>query len=146
MKNIFLAFIYFLLSTIITWWFIQQGKTLYFSQSKMLLSCGIAGAKWGIQIGAVLLFLHQKKWIFIKCIGFTCFVGSCILLPYCFFEFLRNIENSFLASLIIAVLTMIFLYYKSVKQTGISIKWFGGWVCCLAIAISLQLFVVFKIA
>ncbi len=145
MKNIALAFIYFLLSTIITWWFIQQGKLLYFSQNKMILSCGIAGTKWSIQIGAALLFLTDKKWAFIKRIGFTCLVGSCILLPYCLFGFIREIDKSFLASLIIAVFVMIAMYYKAVAKTNISKKWFWGWMICLAIAISLQLYVVFKI-
>jgi hypothetical protein len=145
LKNISLAFIYFLLSTIITWWFIKQGKLLYFSQDKMMLSCTIAGAKWGIQIIASLLFLKDKKWGFIKHIGFTCFVGSCILLPYCMFGFIQAIDKSFLFFLIAAVLVMIAMYYRKVIQMSLSAKWFWGWVVCLAIAISLQLFVVFKI-
>ena len=145
-REILWAVFFFAASTIITWWFIDKGKTLYFSQDKMLLSCAIAGAKWGIQIAAAFLFLADKKWLFIKRIGFTCFVGSCILLPYCFFDNVRSIDKSFLASLIIAVLIMIVMYYKAVLQTAISAKWFWGWIACLAIAISLQLFVVFKIA
>ncbi len=145
LKNIALAFLYFLLSTIITWWFIQQGELLYFSKNKMLLSCIIAGAKWSIQIGAALLFLNEKKWEFIKLIGFTCFIGSCLLLPYCLFSFVRLAPYSFLISLLIAVLLMIVTYYKVVTQLLLSIKWFWGWMLCLTIAISLQLFVVFKI-
>ncbi len=39
---------------------------------------------------------------------------------------------------------MIVLYYKAVKQTAIATKWFWGWVGCLAIAISLQVLVVFR--
>ena len=146
MKNITLAFVYFLFSTIITWWFIKEAELLYFSSEKMILSCVIAGAKWGIQIVAAFFFLKEKKWIFIKRIGFTCFVGSCLLLPYCFLEQIRALDKSFLISLIVAVLVMIAMYYKAVKQTNISIWWFLGWMCCLATAISLQLFVVFKVA
>ncbi len=145
LKNSVLAFLYFLLSTIITWWFIQQGELLYFSKNKMLLSCIIAGAKWSIQIGAALLFLNEKKWEFVKLIGFTCFIGSCILLPYCLFSFVRLAPYSFLISLLIAVLLMIVTYYKVVNQLLLSLKWFWGWMLCLIIAISLQLFVVFKI-
>jgi hypothetical protein len=145
-QDIFWASFFFAASTVITWWFIDKGKTLYFSNDKMLLSCAIAGAKWGIQIAAAFLFLAEKKWLFIKRIGFICFVGSCILLPYCFFDSIRNFDNSFLASLIIAVLVMIAIYYEVVMQTAVSTKWFWGWIACLAIAISLQLFVVFKIA
>ncbi len=144
-KNIFLASLYFLLSTIITWWFIQEGKFLYFSTEKMLLSCTIAGAKWGIQITAALFYLKDKKWEFIKRIAFVCLVGSCILLPYCLFGFIQTINKSFLFSLMAAVIVMIALYYKSVLLLQVSTKWFWGWVGCLAIAISLQLFVVFNI-
>jgi hypothetical protein len=143
MKNITLAFVYFLLSTIITWWFIKQGELLYFSQEKMLLSGSIAGAKWGLQIVAALFILQEKKWVFIKRIGLTCFVGSCILLPYCLLEQIRLVPNSFLTSLIIAVIAMIYMYYKSVQQTTITIKWFWSWIFCLVLAISLQLLVVF---
>ena len=145
MKNSIVAFIYFLLSTIITWWFIKEAALLYFSSEKMFLSCAIAGAKWGIQIVAALFFLQEKKWVFIKRIGFTCFIGSCVLLPYCLLNQIRLIDKSFLISLIIAILGMIILYYKKVKQTAIPTKWFWGWIGCLGIAISLQLFVVFKI-
>ena len=95
-KNIILAGIYFLLSTLITWWFIVAGKTLYISNEKMIISCGIAGAKWSIQIIAAFFCLKDKKWLFINRIGFTCFVGSCILLPYCLFDFIRQIDKSFL--------------------------------------------------
>ncbi len=144
-KKILLAAIYFLLSTIITWWFIAEGRLLYFSENKMLLSCTIAGAKWGIQILAALLFLKNKKWEFIKHIAFVCLVGSCILLPYCLFDFVRAIDKSFLFSLIAAVVAMIIMYYRAVQQMQISKKWFWGWVLCLAIAISLQVFVVFNI-
>jgi hypothetical protein len=111
----------------------------------MLASCSIAGAKWGIQIAAALLFLKEQRWAFIKAIAFTCFVGSCILLPYCFFENIRSIEKTFLYSLIVAVLVMIVLYYNAAKATGVGVKWFWGWIACLATAIILQLFVILKI-
>jgi hypothetical protein len=144
-KQVTLAALYFLLSTVITWWFIVASKTLYFSTEKMIFSCGIAGAKWGIQIIAALVFLQEKKWEFIKLIGFTCFIGSCVLLPYCLFSFVRTAPNSFLISLVLAVLLMIATYYKIVKQLALSTKWFWGWMLCLATAITLQLTVIFKI-
>jgi hypothetical protein len=105
----------------------------------------IAGAKWGLQILAALLFLKEKRWQFINLIGFVCFIGSCVLLPYCLFYFVREASKSFLISLIAAVLLMVASYYKVVVQMNISKIWFWGWVSCLVIAISLQLFVVFKI-
>ena len=145
MKNKTLAVTYFLLSTIITWWFIKQAELLYFSKATMFLSCNIAGAKWAIQILAGWFFLQEKKWLFIKRIGFTCFIGSCVLLPYCLFYSTQLFHKFFLWSIIAAVFTMIPMYYYSVKKTGISTKWFWGWMSCLVIAVSLQLFVVFKL-
>jgi len=144
-RDIGLAAIYFFLSTVITWWFIYCGASFYhFDEHKMLLSCSIAGAKWGVQILVAILFLKDTRWLFIRRIAFTCFAGSCILIPYCI-ESLRNLipGNGFLVSLIAAVITMIVLYYRSVRTTGISIKWYFLWLGCLAMAISLQLTVVF---
>ncbi|MEO6832164.1 MAG: hypothetical protein ABI169_08175 [Chitinophagaceae bacterium] len=142
-KNLTLATSYFLLSSVITWWFIRQGALLYLSPQKMLLSCSIAGAKWSLQILAALFFLQEKKWFFIRQIGFTCFVGSCLLLPYCLLRQWRIQPNSFVSSLIVAVLVMIFMYYKAVSKTGISKKWFWAWIGCLAIAVLSQIFIVF---
>ncbi len=141
------AVIYFALSAAITWYFIYCGASLYhFDMQKMLLSCSIAGAKWGIQILAALMMLKDKRWLFINRIGFTCYVGSCVLLPFCFGP-LRNIlpGNAFLLSLIAAVLLMIVLYYRSVRYCEISIIWFFSWLACLATAITLQLTVVFHV-
>ncbi len=144
-KYILKSIFYFMLSTIITWWFIEEGNMLYENAQLMLFSCGIAGAKWGIQILAAFFLLAQKKWIFIERLGFTCFMGSCLLIPYSLFTSVQNFKYSFLLSLIIAVVVMIALYYQSVKKTGISIKWFWAWIGCLAVAISLQVFVIFKL-
>lgn len=143
LTNFSLAGMYFILSAIITWWFIYEGQLLYFSPEKMILSCAIAGTKWGIQIVAAILFLQQTKWIFIKRIGLTCFVGSCILVPYSFSDFIQEIPNSFLLSLISAVVVMIGMYYRSVEDTQLSSHWFWGWIVCLAIAVSLQVFAIF---
>jgi uncharacterized membrane protein YfcA len=60
-KNILVAAFYFVSSGFITWWFIDEGKLLYLSQSAMILFCAIAGGKWGIQIVAALFFLNEKK-------------------------------------------------------------------------------------
>lgn len=145
-NEILLFLFYFTLSTIITWWFIIVAP-MYISQEQMLLSCGIAGGKWMIQVVAGYLLLKDKRWAFLRRIGFTCFIGSVILLPYSvsgsFFAFAD--PSFFLGSLIVSVLTMIALYYRSVRSTGISLGWWFGWLLCLAIAISLQLTVVFHV-
>jgi hypothetical protein len=145
-KPIVKAFVWFALSTLITWLFIIESP-LYFSVQQQLLSCSIAGAKWGIQILLALFFLKSKKWPFLERIGFTCFIGSVILLPY-YISSVAGINNSptfFFGSLIVAVAVMIVQYYKSVVQLAIGIKWWGFWLACLAAAITLQLTVVFHV-
>ncbi|HQW84160.1 MAG TPA: hypothetical protein PK987_06865 [Ferruginibacter sp.] len=145
-KNVFVAFIYFALSTGITWWFVDACP-LYTSLQQKILSIGIAGAKWGLQIGAAYFFLAEKKWSFIKNIGFTCTVGSFILLPYPITTLLFKEAHAqfFIGSLIVAVIIMIVLYFLSVKKLAIPVKWFWGWMGCLAIAIILQLTIVFEV-
>ena len=145
-KKIYSAIIYFILSTLITWWFVAVCP-LYSGLQQKLLSTGIAGAKWSLQIALAFLFLKNIKWDFIKNIGATCLVGSIILLPYALMATCSKYNSAifFVSSLLIAVAVMIVLYYKNVKKTNVSIKWFWGWIICLAIAITLQLTVVFSI-
>jgi hypothetical protein len=145
-KTIYQALVYFILSTLITWWFVDVCP-LYDSLQQKLLSTGIAGAKWGLQIAAGYFFLQEKKWLFLKNIGSTCLVGSIILLPYAVLASFSHFNSPtfFVVSLLIAVLVMIVLYFLNVKRSGISTKWFWGWIFCLAIAITLQLTVVFSI-
>jgi len=51
--------------------------------------------------------------------------------------------SQFIIALGITVTTMIFFYYRAVKVTGLPLKWFFGWLICLAIAIILQITIVF---
>jgi hypothetical protein len=145
-KKILLAIIYFILSTAITWWFVDVCP-LYDSLQQKLLSTGIAGAKWSLQIAAAYFLLPAKRWEFIKRIGLTCLVGSIILLPYAvmasFGEF--NSATFFISSLLIAVVVMIGLYLWAVKRSALPYKWFWGWIICLCVAITLQLTVVFSV-
>lgn len=145
-KTIYTAIVYFFLSTVITWWFVDVCP-LYTGMQQKILSTGIAGAKWGLQIGAAYFFLQNKKWVFIKNIGATCLVGSVILLPYAVLASFSNYNSAtfFVVSLLTAVAVMIVLYFLNVKKTGLAIKWFWGWILCLAIAITLQLTVVFSV-
>ncbi len=145
-KNIIIAGLFFFLSVIITWWFITASP-LYISNKQKILSCGIAGGKWLLQITAALIFLQSRKWVFVRNISVTCLIGSAILLPFCISSVLKlNSSNTFfILSIIAAVLVMIFSYYKSVLNAGIGLKWWLGWILCLAIAIVLQLTIVFHI-
>lgn len=145
-KKIFFAILYFLLSSIITWWFVDVCP-LYTGLQQKLLSTGIAGAKWGLQITTAYFFLHNKKWEFIKKIGLTCLVGSSILLPYAIAASFSHLNSTafFVASLIVSVVAMTILYYLNVKKSKLSGKWFWGWIYCLIVAIILQLTVVFSL-
>jgi len=144
-NNIITAVVYFVSSLIITAWFIVTKFWLYASTTAMIVSCSIAGAKWAIQLVAAFVLLKQHRWQFIRRIGFVCFAGSCLLLTYNLMFYLGlplSGVNQFVLSLIIAVLAMIVLYYRAVKQTRLPFIWFAGWLVCLAIAITLQLTIV----
>ena len=145
-KKISLAILYFLLSTVITWWFVAVCP-LYSSLQQKLLSTGIAGAKWGIQILAAWFLLTGKKWDFLKNMGATCLAGSVILLPYAISATVSDHNGAafFVGSLLTAVVAMIVLYFLNVQKLGLAKKWFWGWIGCLAIAITLQLTVVFSV-
>lgn len=145
-KQIYLAIASFFLSSIITWWFVDVCP-LYTGLHQKLLSTGIAGAKWALQIVTAYFFLHNKKWEFIKNIGFTCLVGSSILLPYAIAASFSNLNSTafFVTSLIISVVAMIILYFLNVRKLVLPDKWFWGWICCLIVAIILQLTVVFSL-
>jgi len=145
-KKLALIGFYFTLSSLFTWWFIAVSP-LYISFEQMLWSCGIAGGKWMIQLLAGFVFLKERKWDFIARIGFVCFIGSLLLIPYAFAATLHLADSTtfFIASLVVAVLAMIFLYQKAVQQTGLKKTWWYAWLICLAIAVSLQLTVVFNV-
>lgn len=143
-RDVVLSALYFFGSTVITWWFIVGGADLYTDRDKMILSCSIAGAKWTVQILAALILLDDQRWPFIRRIGATCMTGSVILLPFCFTA-MREWAGlqGFLYSLLASVLVMIALYYINVRRSQLKMSWFWGWIGCLAVAIMLQLTVVF---
>lgn len=145
-NNIIKAALYFILSVLLTGIFINQKFWLYSSVNAMLLSSSIAASKWMIQIVVALLFLKEKKWAFIRRISFVCFIGSAILFVYYILDFSPlpiGGFSQFILSIGLSVLVMIFLYYKAVKKTRLSLKWFWSWMLCLFIAVFLQTTVVF---
>lgn len=113
----------------------------------MWLSTAVAGGKWAVQIIAAFFLLKDQRWIFIKNIGFVCFIGSCLLFPYVISSVTRisNDADFFVGSLIVAVAIMILLYYRAIKKSEIKISWWYFWLACLAIAVTLQLTVVFHV-
>ncbi len=143
-RSIALAVLYFLFGTILTTWFIARKFWLYESVELMVLSGTIAGAKWAIQIIAAVIVLKEQRWSFIKNIGFVCLIGSAALLIYYFLPTTWGF-STMIISVAFSVLIMVFLYYRAVKQSAVSIYWFWGWIVCLLIAITLQLTVIFDI-
>ena len=146
LRNQLYTVAYFALSTLFTWWFIVVSP-LYISSEQMLLSTAVAGGKWAIQIIGALLLLREKRWVFIKNIGFVCLIGSCLLLPYVILGTTDFISSApfFVGSLIASVATMIAFYYRAIKQSGVKTTWWYFWLICLAVAVSLQLTVVFHV-
>jgi hypothetical protein len=145
-QQLFLFFLYFFLSTILTWGFVTVSP-LYISDEQLMLSTAVAGGKWAIQILLGLLFLKEKALVFLKHIGYVCFIGSVILVPYiiCGTIGVADTAPFFIGSLAGSVATMIFLYYRAVRKSNVSLYWWGCWLVCLATAITLQLTVVFGV-
>jgi hypothetical protein len=145
-KDLRLAILYFTASTVITWWFVMLSP-LYKSTEQMLLSTSIAGGKWAIQLGLGLLFLKEKRYTFWKEIGYVCLMGSLLLFPYVLSASmnLNDATEFFIVSLLVAVTAMIYLYFKAVRATRVGLTWWFFWLLCLAVAISLQLTVVFDV-
>lgn len=144
-RDAVLAALFFVLSTGLTWYFIQDNGERYDGTGRMFLSCGIAGAKWAVQLLAAFRLLPaERKWLYMRRLGTVCLIGSLLLLPYCFLpvRMLLGTEG-FYGSLALSVLIMIPLYYRAVRKTGLPLKWFGGWMACLALAITLQLLFAF---
>ena len=140
-KNIAIAASGFLVSLLLTWWFIEAFDG-YLSFQKMLLSGSIAGGKWGLQLLLAFIILKEKRWLYFREMGIVCATGSLILLPY----ILRGGSwQFFLGSLICAVITMAVMVTLRLSTIGISKKWVLLWFALLAIAVSLQLTVVFKV-
>jgi hypothetical protein len=113
----------------------------------MILSTSIAGGKWMLQILGAFLFLKDRAIVFVKNIGFVCFVGSCILLPYvvsALFD-LNNDPIFFFLSLAASIITMIVLYRNAALNSNVSLGWWYFWLFSLTIAVSLQLTLVFNL-
>jgi hypothetical protein len=145
-RNLLLFFLYFFLSAVLTWGFVIVSP-VYISDEQLWLSSGIAGGKWLIQILLAVFLLKDKTLKFLRNIGFVCFVGSCLLVPYIVLSMLGIADDAgfFAGSLTVCVAMMIALYFRAVRKTGISVYWFLFWLLCLATAVTLQLTVVFHV-
>jgi hypothetical protein len=143
-RSIALAGIYFLFGAVITLGFIASKAWLFDSVSLMILSASIAASKWLVHLIAVFLLPRDNRWTFIKNMGVACLSGSAALLIY----YLLPISWGFYTlavSVGFSVLLMIFMYYRAVRLSQVSIYWLWSWIVCLTIAIFLQLTVVFDV-
>gem|GEM_PF-408837 len=145
-KNIKLAAGYFFLATIIIGCFIEWSP-VYVSLNQKIISCCIVGVNWNLQMIAALIFMDERRWVFLRNIGLTYLLGAIILLPYCISN-LAGLENGtlfFVLSLIVSSAAMVVSYYYKVKKMKIGLGWFAGWFVCLTIAVVFQLLLVFDI-
>lgn len=140
-KNLAIAAAGFALSLFLTWWFIEAFDG-YLSFQKMVLSGSIAGGKWALQLMLAFFLLPQKRWLYFREMGIVCATGSLILLPYIFFG---GSWHFFLGSLIFSVVVMGIVTTIRLRKIEVSKKWILLWFGLLAIAVTLQLTVVFRV-
>lgn len=137
--NLAVGVVGFAISMIATWWFIQSYGG-YISFDQMLLSGGIAGGKWAIQLALAWLFLGQLKYRYFRELGIICGIGSTVLIP---FAMLSGEEVFFVGSLITCVLVMAGLICVRLPSIGLSRGWVVLWFALLGIAVLLQVTLVF---
>jgi hypothetical protein len=133
--HLFRAAIYFGISLILT--------TLF------VLGCplSIASAKWIMHVFLAIALLRKRRDTFIHGMGMVCLTGSLILTPYVITSWLDISDDPlfFFASLILAVLVMVFRYYAEVIRLNLSLGWWYAWLFTLAVAVGLQLSLVFHL-
>lgn len=131
----------FALSTILTGWFIGSFDG-YVSTETMVLSGSIAGGKWAIQMVFGWCVLDEKRWLYLGQLAATCLTGSLILIP---FAILSGGPVFFFGSLLACIVVMIASAIIRLKAIGLSWRWPTLWLALLAVAVGLQLTVVFNI-
>jgi hypothetical protein len=131
----------FVASLALTLLFIQSFDG-YISHSQMMLSGAIAGGKWGIQLLLAAILLEEKRWSYFREMGMVCGIGSCMLIPYIL---VGGSWAFFLGSLILCVFIMAWLVVSRLAAIGVTRRWVVLWFALLAVAVSLQLTVVFDV-
>jgi hypothetical protein len=130
----------FLLSTLLTIAFIVRYDR-YPSPGVMAFSGSIAGGKWALQILLGYLLLGEKRWLYIVQLATTCLIGSMILIP---FAILGGGPPFFFGSLVASVLIMAIDIRMRLWQIKLPTRWYLLWLGFLALAVTLQLTVVFR--
>lgn len=140
-KELIAAIVGFGISLILTGYFIEAYDG-YISMHQTLLSGGIAGGKWAIQLSLAWFILGDKKWRYYKEMGTICAVGSSILIPFIIWP---GGWEYFLSSLSASVLVMASLVCWRLQRIPLNKWWVLLWFGFLAIAVALQLLIVFRV-
>ena len=111
-----------------------RNEKSYISLRQMLLSGGIAGGEWAIQLSLAWFRLGDEKWRYYREMGMICAIGSSILVPYIITS---GGWEYFLASLIGCVVVMAGLICWRLSNLGLRKFWVPLWFGLLAVAVTL---------
>ncbi|AYL93952.1 hypothetical protein [Mucilaginibacter celer] len=138
-RNAIFAIIYFAISGLITAWFIGMKFGYIASPLTIVLANFVSVFKWAAMVIAAIWLLKRNKWVFIRRVGFACFTGTCMLLTVFITRHLPiGSWQQFTYPVFLALFVMTVLCFRAVYVTGLSVKWFIGWLICLAIGMVLQ--------
>jgi hypothetical protein len=141
-KSKHLALLYFFLSVIITYVFIDSNPA-YNSFEIKITALTIAALVWAIQVVGAFILLQSKKYIFLREAGKVCFWGSVslmasVVINYVFaFPLQVQLQVSAI-NVLLSVVLMTILFTKFLKQLHLSYRWVVVWLLCLCIAVPLQ--------
>ena len=142
MKSKHLALLYFLLSIIITYVFIDANP-VYSTLRFKIVALTIAAIVWGIQVAGAFLYLKSKKYAFLLEAGMVCFWGSVILMGSVFINYFSSFSSETQlkisgANVLLSVIVMAIMFANFLKKLQLSFGWLAVWLICLCIAVPLQ--------
>ena len=142
MKSKHLALLYFLLSIIITYVFIDANP-VYSTLRFKIVALTIAAIVWGIQVAGAFLYLKSKKYAFLREAGMVCFWGSVILMGSVFINYFSSFSSGTQlkisgANVLLSVIVMAIMFANFLKKLQLSFGWLAVWLICLCIAVPLQ--------
>jgi hypothetical protein len=142
MKSKTLAILYFALSVIVTYVFIDSNP-VYNSLRFKLTVLTIAAIVWGIQVAGAFIYLGTSKYAFLREAGKVCFWGSVsliasVLINY-FFSFSADVQLKIsAANILLSVILMAILFAAFLKRLRLPFTWLVVWLICLCIVVPLQ--------
>ena len=142
MKSKQLAILYFVLSIIITYVFIDSNP-VYNTERFKIVALTIASIVWGIQVAGACIFLSNQKYAFLREASNVCFWGSVSLMPSVlinyFFSF--SIDDQLkisAANVLLSVILMSILFARFLKRLQLTYYRLIIWLLCLCVAVPLQ--------